>query len=138
MSELRRFERLYTFVTTFLKLRVVVRKTMTKTRVRGVAHLYRRRPCWIELWLPWPAKPRDYADASAALIHEVGHCALRMIAHTEREAWSWGRRAVPVETVPGTWRTYKRHALGSYEKVRLSDRRDNGAFGRRWEWVKKR
>lgn len=134
LSSQTKFWRLHQFIRELPKLRIVIHKC--DGRVRGRAHLYQRRPCLIELWMPQTPTANDYAELTAALIHEYGHCVLRYTPHSEREAWRWGRRSVPTEVVPEAWPTYKRFALGTYPVNRRNERRI-GAFGRSWKWVQR-
>lgn len=135
ITERQRFGRLLSFVESHLGFRVTLIET-TKPQLWGRAYLFKRRPCKIVVGLLPEKKMRGvhWQRACATLIHEVGHCALRYISHSEREAWAWGRRAVPTQCFPRkVWKEFSRECLNSYPRA-MRDERRCGAFGRWWVW----
>lgn len=83
---------------------------------RGQAEVhphYRGRPL-IRLWAPATGYRNGWRDLTNAIIHEYGHIALARVPHTEREAWVFGRRAVPRRYVPANYHHRRVRSLATY------------------------
>lgn len=83
---------------------------------RGQAEIRQRfvgKPV-IRVWAPKEGHAHFWRDLINCIIHEYGHVVLARVPHTEREAWAFGRRAVPRRFVPSNYADRRKSCLATY------------------------
>lgn len=102
---------------THLKSGRLYRAASGQMELRGS---YTKAPL-IRVWCPADGYRNAWRDLINCIIHEYGHAVLARVPHTEREAWAFGRRAVPAQYVPTNYGERRKRSLATYGQA--ADRR---------------